>query len=282
MAEADARVNRKTGELARHVSLTAADLDALREAVRRLEHVSLAARLNTLVGKQVSLAARMLPASAGKAVAAATQAALRVGLKVALLNFENRPQEASRMLHKALAAASGAVGGAFGAATLAFELPVSTTIMLRSIADIARSEGEDLRQPDAALACLQVLALGGVSDETLEGGYFALRGLMTKSVADAATYIAQKGVADQTAPALVRFIADIAARFGVVVGEKVAAQAVPVIGAVGGAVVNYAFVDHFQSLARGHFIVRRLERIYGPPLVRMEYLRLRAEAAAPT
>ena len=180
----------------------------------------------------------------------------------------------------AIAGVTGGVSGFFGMAALPVELPLTTTIMLRAIADIARGEGEDLRAPDAALACLQVLALGGVSDESQEGGYFALRGLMTKSVTDAATYIAQKGVADQSAPALVRFIATIAARFGLVVSEKVAAQAVPVIGALGGAVVNYAFVDHFQSLAKGHFIVRRLERAYGPALVKSEYARLKAEAAA--
>ena len=125
-----------------------------------------------------------------------------------------------------------------------------------------------------------MLALGGASDETLEGGYFAVRSLLAKSVTDAATFLAQKGVADQTAPALVRFIAQIAARFGVVVSEKVAAQAVPVIGALGGAVVNYAFVEHFQSMARGHFAVRRLERVYGPELVRREYARLKGEAGA--
>ena len=39
--------------------------------------------------------------------------------------------------------ASGAAGGAFGLATLPVELPVSTIIMLRSIAAIARNEGEE-------------------------------------------------------------------------------------------------------------------------------------------
>ena len=261
----------------RHVNMTPADLDTLRRAVRRLEHVSLAARLNTMVGKQVNLVTRALPASVMKIVSAATSAALKAGLKVALLNFENRPQDASLLLHKALAAASGAVGGVFGAASLPFELPVSTTIMLRSIADIARCEGEDLKAPDAALSCIEVLALGGVSDETLEGGYFAVRALMAKSVTDAAAFITQKGVADQTAPALVRFIAQVAARFGIVVSEKVAAQAVPIIGALGGAVVNYAFVEHFQSMARGHFAVRRLERVYGAALVKSEYARVKGE-----
>ena len=54
----------------------------------------------------------------------------------------------------------------------------------------------------------------------------------------------------------------------------VAAQAVPLIGAVGGAAVNLAFTEHFQSLAKGHFTVRRLERAYGAALVREEYERL--------
>ena len=44
--------------------------------------------------------------------------------------------------------ASGAIGGAFGLASVAVELPISTTIMLRSIADIARSEGFDVRDRD--------------------------------------------------------------------------------------------------------------------------------------
>jgi hypothetical protein len=58
------------------------------------------------------------------------------------------------------------------------------------------------------------------------------------------------------------------------VTQKVAAQALPVFGALGGAAVNYAFIEHFQDVARGHFTVRRLERIYGKSLVRMEYERL--------
>jgi len=44
-----------------------------------------------------------------------------------------------------------------------------------------------------------------------------------------------------------------------------------------GATVNVAFADHFQTLARGHFIVRRLERKHGAGLVAFEYQRLRGE-----
>ena len=93
--------------------------------------------------------------------------------------------------------------------------------------------------------------------------------------------MASQGVGAQAAPVVVRLMSQIAARFGVVVSEKVAAQAAPVIGAIGGAAVNAAFAEHFQTLARGHFIVRRLEREHGASLVAFEYRRLRGEAMAP-
>jgi hypothetical protein len=54
-----------------------------------------------------------------------------------------------------------------------------------------------------------------------------------------------------------------------------------VVGAVGGAAVNLAFIEHFQDVARGHFTVRRLERVYGVDTVRNEYDRLKAGGAAP-
>jgi hypothetical protein len=54
----------------------------------------------------------------------------------------------------------------------------------------------------------------------------------------------------------------------VVVTQKVAAQALPVVGALGGAAVNYAFIEHFQDVAQGHFTVRRLERVYGKDIAK--------------
>lgn len=110
----------------------------------------------------------------------------------------------------------------------------------------------------------------------MDGGYFAIRGLLAKSVSEAAAYVAQKGVVDEAAPVLVRLMGQIAGRFGVVVSQKLAAQAVPIIGAVGGAAVNVAFTEHFQSLAKGHFTVRRLERLYSPEMVKREYQRIAA------
>ena len=149
--------------MAAMVGMTEEDLDALSAAAATLEHPGLAARLGNIAGKPIELVGRALPEAASKAVAAATTKALEAALAVALRTMEKEPKAASRLLHKALAAASGAVGGGFGLAALPVELPISTVIMLRSIGDVARSEGEDLSDPESALACLQVFALGTVS-----------------------------------------------------------------------------------------------------------------------
>ena len=156
---------------------------------------------------------------------------------------------------------------------LAIELPVSTTIMLRSIADIARSEGEDLHHPDGRLQCLQVLALGGKlrEDDTAESTYFAARAALAKAVSEAAEFVAKRGLAQKGAPVIVRLITQITSRFSMVVSEKVAAQAVPLVGAFGGAAINTLFIHHFQDMARGHFIIRRLERVHGQEEVRKLY-----------
>jgi len=81
----------------------------------------------------------------------------------------------------------------------------------------------------------------------------------------------------QSAPWFVVAIHKVAERFGFAVSQKLAAQAVPVLGGIMGAVVNYAFIDHFQDTARGHFTVRSLERRYGQDAVRGCFERIRAD-----
>jgi len=254
------------------------DREALRQAVVALERPSLVARLANIVGRPLEVLGHSLPAPVRDAVSSAAEAALRASLRVALTTLRKEGAPSPRALHGALAAASGAVGGALGLATLPVELPISTTLMLRAIAEIARQEGEDLADPEAALACVQVFALGGRSDadNLADSGYFAVRSALAKSVTEAARFVTERGVAEG-APALVRLAAQIASRFGVVVSQKVAAQAVPVVGAIGGAAVNAAFMNHFQGIARGHFTVRRLERAYGKAPVQVAYDDLRRE-----
>jgi EcsC protein family len=250
------------------------DLRSLEAAVVALESPTFAARLANLIGMPIEAATKLLPARAGAIVSRATTVAVRKAVVAAVSTMGATQQRApSKWLHRAAAASSGAVGGFFGLPGLAVELPISTVIMLRAIADIARSEGEDIGSVAGQLACVQVFALGGPvpADDAAETAYYAVRLGLAKALAEAAEYITSRGVADEGAPVLIRLVARIAARFDVVVGEKVAAQAVPIVGAASGAAINLLFVSSFQKAAAGHFTVRRLERAYGPDAVKSEY-----------
>ena len=252
------------------------DLEQLRYAKNLLENPGLAAKIANTVGKPFEVIFGGLPEGARDVVTKATGKSLDAALSFALSTMDDRRQESANWAHKIIVAAAGVAGGAFGLPALTIELPVSTIIMLRSIADIARSEGEPIKQPETKLACLQVFALGGSStgDDAAESGYFAVRAALAKALAEAAKHLAERGTAQKAAPPLIRFLTQIAARFSIPVSEKAMAQSVPVLGAAGGALINTLFIDHFQDIARGHFIVRRLERVYGPEKVKEEYLKL--------
>lgn len=257
------------------MSLSSADVEALREAKLLLENPGLVARISDVLGTPLEKGFGMLPRKWGQVINEAASKAIAKAMDVALRTLDQSrvvPHSANAW-HKLAVGASGAVGGAFGLSALLVELPVSTTIMLRSIADVARSEGEDLSQPEAQLQCVQVLALGGRSDkdDAAETGYFAARAAMAQAVSEAARQVAQKGLVQRKGAALVQLIAQVASRFSVNVSEKVVAQAMPVVGAVGGAVINTLFMEHFQRMARGHFIVRRLERMHGAEAVKVVY-----------
>jgi hypothetical protein len=256
------------------VEISGGDLADLRRARLLLENTSLAARIANAVGVPVERFFSILPEGVSDVVLGATNKALTRALDISISTLGDRESRRSNASHKTAVAMTGAIGGAFGLAALAVELPASTIVMLRSIASIARSEGESLESVEARLACLQVFSLGGPSaqDDAVESGYFAVRAALASAMTDAAEYIARHGVSQKGAPAVVRFVAQIAARFGVPVSEKIVAQSVPVIGAVGGAGINLLFMDHFQSLARGHFIIRRLERKYGSEVVKRAYV----------
>jgi hypothetical protein len=266
------------------MTMHAADVLALNDAVHAIERPSVGARIASVVGSPIERAIGMLPARAPSVISAAARKAIHGALSLSLrtlsagdpLAHGEPPPPASNGWHKLASAASGALGGAFGLAALAVELPVSTTIMMRSIADVARSEGADLADRQTQLECVMVLALGGDStaDDAAEVGYFAVREAMTRAISSAASHLARHGLAKEGAPALIRLITMIAEHYSVNVTEKAAAQMVPLIGAVGGATINTIFIDHFQSVARGHFAVRRLERKYGETAVREKYREL--------
>jgi hypothetical protein len=258
--------------------LTAADLQHLKAAKEVLENPGIAAKLAAVVGAPLEKGIKMLPRRLQGSVHKATQSALMKALDIAVTSLGKKVTEtpSRNKLHRLAAAASGAAGGAFGIAALAWELPISTTLMLRSIADIAAAEGHDPRHLDTKLDCLTVFGLGAETDpdNPAESGYFAARTALAGAVTEAAKHLAKKGVTSGSAPALVRLVTLIGSRFGVVVSEKAAAQAIPILGAAGGAIINTIFIGHYQDMARGHFIVRRLEKIHGAEPVRDAYEKL--------
>lgn len=202
---------------------------------------------------------------------------LQKSLDVAIFSLGPEPnKERRRRYHKVLGACSGAAGGLFGLPSVLVEVPVISTIILRSVADIARNQGEDLDHLEARLACLEVFALGGRSrgDEAAETGYYGIRLVLAMHFSIISEQVANRGIVTWSPPALVRLIAEIAARFGVAVTQKAAVQMVPILGAASGAVVNLIFLEHFQDIAWAHFTMRRLERTYGEKLIRREYRKL--------
>ncbi|OGF64145.1 MAG: peptidase [Candidatus Fischerbacteria bacterium RBG_13_37_8] len=250
------------------------DRKRLELAVDLLENPSWAARITNFIGMPVEWAIKKLPDSAGATISKATTAAIKKAIIFAVSTMSHRYRgPASTWWHKSSVALSGGVGGFFGLPGLIIDLPISTVLIMRSIADIARSEGENISSVDTQLSCLYVFALGGrkPTDDAVETAYYGIRTALAKAISEASEFIARKGLIEEGAPVIVRLIARIAARFDLVVTEKVAAAMVPIIGAVGGATINLLFIKHFQSMARGHFIIRSLERQYGQEFVRQQY-----------
>lgn len=249
------------------------DLEDLRLAKDLLENISLAAKIAGAIGRPLEIGLEALPPKVSEMVGQATRAALYRAMDFALRTMDGGSRPSADLFHKVAVFATGVGGGAFGLAGLPVELPVSTTIMLRSIADVARSQGERIHMPESKLACMEVFALGGRTreDDSAEVGYFAVRAALARTVTEAAQYLAERGMAAHGAPPIIRFITQVASRFGVTVSEKLAAQAVPIAGAAGAAFLNLLFMDHYQDMAKGHFIVRRLERAYSHEVIRTAY-----------
>ncbi len=256
------------------------DRSDLRIAVHLLENPGLSIRLINLLGYPIEGIIKVLPGRIGRAIGNAAIKAVGTSFYAALSTMDKKGRSSPfRSLHRAMVMVSGAVGGFFGLPGLIVELPISTTLMLRSIADIARSEGEDLSSVDTHLACITVFALGGRSrsDNAAEAAYYAVRAALTRTLSEAAEFIAQRGMMEEGTPIVIRVMANLASRLGVIVTDKVAAEMIPILGALGGASINLLFISHFQSAARGHFIVRRLERKYGEEIVKREYEKVLGE-----
>jgi hypothetical protein len=165
-------------------------------------------------------------------------------------------------LHRLATAASGAASGFAGLPGAVFDIPFTTMTILRSIAEVARDSGEDLTEEDTRRACLEVLAFGGPgsTDDDTELGYWATR----------------IGVNHLTINLLIK---SAAGRVGLVLSDKLMAQAVPLAGAVTGGLLNYAFTEYYQNMARVHFCLRALARRTGETTALLECFEAMVQAA---
>lgn len=248
--------------------------EELKVAHEHLEHPSLAVRLSNVVGTPIEIALHLLPRTWYQYLHSAAEATIAKVLDTAIATMHIGVQPiAHDYFYQGLVIGTGAIGGFWGPWALLAELPITTTIILRSIADIARSEGESLESVNTQMACAQVFALGGRSeeDDAADTGYYGVRLALALPFAQAQQHIVEKGLADNGGPVIASLLSGVASRFGLPLSQKVAVQLVPVIGAVTGAVINTIFINHFQDVARSHFTVRRLERQYGAEVVQAAY-----------
>lgn len=273
----------------------ARDSADLKRAVALLETPSITARMAAMAGAPIEFGMSKLPKFAHARIQKTVHAALHKAASAALWTVKDVPSKSSSTKsHKFAAALSGAAGGLFGVAGLAVELPVTTVIMMRSVADIARSEGFSVSDPWVQAACVEVFAFGGNTqdDDASDSGYYASRGVLSELTKNAtrelvhvaghrgAHEVANAYAKKQAASWLAKLIDAVATRFGVVITEKTAAQIVPVLGAATAATMNVLFTNHYQDMARGHFIVKRLERTYGAEAVERAYRAIQAGAGA--
>ena len=254
-------------------ALTLDEQNDLRWAYERLEHPSLAARLSSVIGVPIERALKLLPKSWYRAIdQGAEQSVARASeLAIATLGADHSTW-AGDGRHRLFAALAGAAGGFTGPVGLLAELPLVTLLMLRSIAAIAHRHGENLGSDEARMACVEVFGLGARSrdDDGAETGYYGIRGTLSFHFGGALSH----RYSPSSIPAGVEFLRDVASRFGVAVSDITAARLVPVAGAISGAALNVIFMHHFQDVAKGHFIVRNLERKYGSQAVRIAYERV--------
>ena len=202
----------------------------------------------SFVGGQVEDTLKLLPRGAQSQIDSAARAALAQSYAVASRSRSGALSKvaAGDRTHKILATISGAIGGLGGLPTALAELPVATTTIFRAVQGVAEQYGEDPLTEETRLQCLAVFGAGapGPDDDGIDTAFIGARlGL--------------------TGAAVHSLIGRIAPRFATVLSQKLASQAIPVLGAAAGAGTNYAFTDYYVEMAHVHFGLRALAREHG-------------------
>lgn len=219
-------------------------LDALALRYRRAGGVGI--QVLTLLGGQAENLLERLPERVKLRLDSATEQALHVAARAASESRKGRVPDGSAWLNTAFTTAMGAAGGFGGLPTALAELPLTTTVLLRAIQGIAQSHGFDPDAPEVRADCIRVFAAAGplAYDDAADLGFLAARVTLT-------------------GPAVHGVIAKVAPRLAQALGQKLAAQTVPVIGAAAGAATNYAYTSYYQEIAHVQFGLKALARDSG-------------------
>ncbi len=195
--------------------------------------------LNRLGGSAETLLGQ-LPASVRDGLAGAVEQALWLAIRAADGSRRAVPDQ-DPAINTAIATAMGVAGGAGGLTTALVELPATTAILLRAIQGAAAREGFDPSAENVKFDCIRVLSTAGplAHDDGADLGFFSVRLTVT-------------------GPAMQKLIAAVAPRLSVSLGQKLAAQTIPVLGAFAGGGTNFVYTRYYQQIARVHFGLRRL------------------------
>jgi len=215
------------------------DIKALAARYRRANSGGVAL-INALGGSMESWLTR-LPQPVRDGLDEATRAALAQSVKLAQASRTDRFQDPPDWVNSALGVALGAAGGFGGGATALAELPVTVTLLMRVIQGVAAEYGFDPAEENVQFDCVTVFAVAGPleSDDGSDSGLLAAR-------------IGLSGAALQ------RILQTVAPRLATAMGQKLAAQAVPVLGAAAGAAINYTYTTYYREMAHIHFSLRRM------------------------
>jgi hypothetical protein len=268
--------------------ITPEDRKFLDEAAKFFRDPGLVAKGLAWAGKPVESLQNRLPEKAKSTIAVVTEKAIKKALIAAVKTIpksaeaENRERASikSSRLHRAMTTVTGAAGGLIGLPALAIELPVTTILILRAISDQARLFGHDLSDLETRLECLMVFtmgvpeATGEINQEKPTASYFATRAsfvsVMRRAAATAGAFSAKEllsTVEKGSTPILTKLVGAVAEKFQVRVSQKFLAEGIPIVGAIGGGALNYAFTDFFVTTARYHCGIRALEKKYGDQIV---------------
>ncbi|GAB4283825.1 MAG: hypothetical protein Kow0058_02770 [Roseovarius sp.] len=215
-----------------------ARLDAL--AARHRQAGNAGVELLNLIGAQAEGLLDRLPPALRDRLGERTDAALRAAMAAAHRS-RGVVADSPGWLSRAVITAMGGVGGMGGLPTALVELPLTVTVLLRAIQDVAVENGFDPAEPGVQYDCVEVLAAAGplAHDDGAELGFIGARVTVTGAALNA-------------------LIARVAPRLAAVLGQKLAAQTVPVLGAAAGALTNYVYTGYYQQMAQVHFGLRRL------------------------